>query len=247
MGQRSQIQKAKTAAIILAAGTGKRMESDIQKQFLDLEGKPVLYYSLKVFEESPVDHIILVTGKDTKEYCKREIIDKYGFQKVAAITAGGKERYHSVYEGLKILEAFGTYTEGDYVLIHDGARPLISQDIIKRVTEAAKAYKAAVAGMPAKDTIKIADEEGFARVTPARSSIWTIQTPQAFSYPLIYHAYETLMEKEEYQIDITDDAMVVENMSACRVRLIEGSYENIKITTPEDMAIASAILQRRSQ
>ena len=140
----------KFTAIVLAGGTGKRMHSHIHKQYLTLAGKPVLYYALKAFEESDITDIILVTGADEEAYCKRKIIDKYHIGKVKAIVPGGVERYHSVYAGLCAAEG------ADYVLIHDGARPLVSADIIKRSMQAVKEYRACVAGMPVKDTIKIA-------------------------------------------------------------------------------------------
>lgn len=224
----------KMTAIVLAAGTGKRMNTKVHKQYLLLKEKPILYYSLKAFEDSHVDEIILVTGAEEIEFCRKEIVEKYGLGKVRAIVEGGRERYHSVYEGLKAVG------ETDYVLIHDGARPFVSQDIIERILEAVCEYRACVAGMPVKDTIKISDEEGFAKETPNRSSVWMIQTPQAFSYPLIYDAYTRMLEKEDSAI--TDDAMVVERMTNHKVRLIEGSYRNIKITTPEDLLIAEQFL-----
>lgn len=224
----------KMTAIVLAAGAGKRMNTKVHKQYLLLKEKPILYYSLKAFEDSHVDEIILVTGAEEIEFCRKEIVEKYGFGKVRAIVEGGRERYHSVYEGLKAVG------ETDYVLIHDGARPFVSQDIIERISEAVCEYRACVAGMPVKDTIKISDEEGFAKETPNRSSVWMIQTPQAFSYPLIYDAYTRMLEKEDSTI--TDDAMVVERMTNYKVRLIEGSYRNIKITTPEDLLIAEQLL-----
>lgn len=228
----------KMTAIVLAAGTGKRMNTKVHKQYLLLQEKPILYYSLKAFEDSHVDEIILVTGAEEIEFCRKEIVEKYGLGKVRAIVEGGRERYHSVYEGLK---AAG---ETDYVLIHDGARPFVSQDIIERISEAVCEYRACVAGMPVKDTIKISDEEGFAKETPNRSSVWMVQTPQAFSYPLIYDAYTRMLEKEDAAI--TDDAMVVERMTNCKVRLIDGSYRNIKITTPEDLLIAEQFLHSGS-
>ena len=209
----------KFTAIVLAGGTGKRMHSHIHKQYLTLAGKPVLYYALKAFEESDITDIILVTGADEEAYCKRKIIDKYHIGKVKAIVPGGVERYHSVYAGLCAAEG------ADYVLIHDGARPLVS-----------------AAGMPVKDTIKIADEDGYAKLTPERSKVWQIQTPQSFSYPLVYEAYRKMLADEDSAI--TDDAMVVERMTNQPVKLIEGNYRNIKITTPEDMLIAEMYLKQ---
>ena len=224
----------KTTAIVLAAGSGKRMNSKVHKQYLLIKEKPVLYYSLKAFEESQIDEIILVVGSGEVEYCKKEIVEQYGFLKVCAVVEGGKERYHSVFEGLK---AAG---DTDYVLIHDGARPFLTQAIIERTINAVCQYQACVVGMPVKDTIKIIDEDNCAKETPNRSSVWIVQTPQAFSYPLIYDAYERMLKEEDTAI--TDDAMVVERMTDKKVKLIEGSYQNIKITTPEDLAIAEAYL-----
>ena len=226
----------KTTAIVLAAGAGKRMNSKVHKQYLLLKGKPVLYYSLKAFEDSSVDEIILVVGAGEVDFCKTEIVEQFGFQKVHAIVEGGKERYHSVYEGLK---AAG---KTDYVLIHDGARPFVSQPIIERTMAAVCEYKACVVGMPVKDTIKIVDENTYAKETPNRSNVWMVQTPQAFSYPLIYDAYTRMLADED--AGITDDAMVVERMTDYKVKLIEGSYQNIKITTPEDLDVAEVYLEQ---
>ena len=232
----------KIAAVCLAAGQGKRMQSAVQKQYLLIEDKPVLYYALKAFQDSPVDEVVLVVGQGEEEYCKKEIVDKYGFTKVKAVVAGGKERYHSVYHGLSALK------EVDYVLIHDGARPFLNQEIIKRCIQGAEEYKACVAGMPVKDTIKLADDECNIESTPERSKVWQIQTPQAFAYDLIKEAYTILIEQEEKgiktSIPVTDDAMVVEYFMNQKVHLVHGSYENIKITTPEDMLVASAFLKR---
>jgi len=226
----------KTTAIVLAAGSGKRMNSKVHKQYLLLKGKPVLYYSVKAFEDSRIDDIILVVGAGEIDFCRKEIVEQYGFKKVRAIVEGGKERYHSVYEGLK---AAG---ETDYVLIHDGARPFVSQPIIERTLEAVCEYKACVVGMPVKDTIKIVDGDTFAKETPNRSMVWMVQTPQAFSYPLIYDAYTRMLADEDTAI--TDDAMVVERMTDYKVKLIEGSYENIKITTPEDLDVAEKFFEK---
>ncbi|MGN0335710.1 MAG: 2-C-methyl-D-erythritol 4-phosphate cytidylyltransferase [Lachnospiraceae bacterium] len=222
----------KNVAIVLAAGQGRRMKSRVQKQYLLIEDKPVLYYSLNVFEQSPlISEIILVTGAEDREYCRREIVEKYGFTKVTKITAGGKERYHSVFEGLKAIET------ADYVYIHDGARPFADEEMLERAQEAVQSCGACAVGMPVKDTIKIADREGYAAQSPDRRFVWSVQTPQVFSFDLIKGAYTKLMENE--MEGITDDAMVVESMTDHRVKLVEGSYKNIKITTPEDLEIAA--------
>lgn len=228
--------KKKYAAVVLSAGKGTRMNSTTPKQYLMLEGKPVLYYSLQAFEKSMVDEIILVTGEDDIEYCRKEIAEKYGFTKIRQITAGGKERYHSVFCGLEKLKG----QQPDYVMIHDGARPFLNDGIIQRCAEAAEEFHACTAGMPVKDTIKIADECLFARQTPERKYVWQIQTPQVFEFPLIYRAYEELLRREKRgeAFSVTDDAMVLEIICGRKVKLVEGSYENIKITTPEDLQLA---------
>ena len=228
---------AKSAAIVLAAGQGKRMQSHVQKQFLLLNGRPLITYALEAFENSPVDQIILVAGPDEIRYCQEEIAEKYGFSKVTKVIAGGRERYHSVYEGLKAAEG------AEYVLIHDGARPLLDQEMISRSLEGAKEYGACVVGMPVKDTIKTSGADGFVESTPDRSALWQVQTPQAFYYPWVLEAYKKLFSREEYQQGVTDDGMVLESMTAHKVKLIEGSYFNIKVTTPEDMAVAEALLE----
>lgn len=231
----------RTVAIMLAAGKGKRMKSDVAKQYLLIHDKPVIYYALKVFEDSCVDEVVLVTSQEEIEYCRREIVEAYGFTKVKKVVAGGKERYHSVYQGICASE------ECDYILVHDGARPFITTDMINRLVEAVAKEKAVVVGMPSKDTVKIADAEGYVKETPNRKDVWMIQTPQTFSYQLIKEAYEQLIANEqnviEQGIQITDDAMVVEQFKGVKVKLMEGSYQNIKITTPEDLLIAEIFLR----
>ena len=225
----------KCTAIVLAAGQGKRMNSRIQKQFLELGGYPVLYYSLRCFQESPlIQSIILVTGQESLAYCEKEIVQKYGFSKVSAVIPGGKERYDSVYAGLLACDSC------DYVWIHDGARPFIKEEILQRGLGGVRKTGACVIGMPAKDTVKIADADGFVKETPNRNLVWTVQTPQIFSYPLIRKAHESIRKKD--MSSVTDDAMVVEQETGIKVHLAEGSYQNIKITTPEDLLIAEAFL-----
>ena len=229
----------KFAAIVLSAGVGSRMKSEIPKQYMDLVGKPVIYYSLKAFEEAGFSSIILVCGKEDVKYCQEEIVEKYNFKNITAIVPGGKERYHSVFEGLKAVG------EADYVFIHDGARPMLSQEVIKRLKEAVVVEEAAVAGMPVKDTIKIVDDESYVTDTPERQYVWQVQTPQCFSYPIIYEAYQSIIQDEEegWTIPkITDDAMVLEYATDHEVKMVEADYRNIKITTPEDLAIAQLFL-----
>lgn len=228
--------KGKNTAIVLAAGQGKRMNSKVQKQFLEIGGKPLIYYSLNCFQECPfIDEIILVTGEEAVDYCKEEIVNKYGFTKIKSVIAGGKERYDSVYQGLLACE------DTEYVLIHDGARPFITREILERGMEGVKETGACVIGMPSKDTVKISDEEGFVRETPDRNTVWTVQTPQIFSYPLIRSAHDKI--RQGNMDGITDDAMVVEQESGAGIRLVEGAYTNIKITTPEDLGVAEKFLE----
>ena len=234
----------KTVAVVLAAGSGSRMKSDVKKQYLDIGGKPLIYYSLKAFEESPVDDIVLVVSCGDVEFVRSEIVEKFGFDKVKAIVEGGLYRYHSVRLGLIAAE-----DDYDYAFIHDGARPFLTKDIILRALDGARNYGACVVGMPVKDTIKICDEDGFAVSTPNRDRTWMIQTPQTFSFKLIKDLYMRLDREEEELIakgvNITDDAMVVEYFTDRKVKLVEGSYNNIKITTPEDIPAAEAILGKK--
>ena len=227
----------KHTAIVLAAGKGSRMQSVVPKQYLELCGKPVLYYSLAAFEESFIDEIILVAGKDDISYCKEQIVERYGFQKVTKIIAGGTERYLSVYQGLLAAE------EADYVYLHDGARPFVDAAILSDAKACVEQYQACVAGMPVKDTIKIVDAEDLAKETPERKYVWQVQTPQVFSYALVREAYDMLMEDQD-AYSVTDDAMVVETMLNYPVKLFQASYKNIKITTPEDLQIAELFVQR---
>lgn len=226
----------KNTAIVLAAGQGKRMNSKVQKQFLELGGKPLLYYSLKCFQDSGmIRDIILVTGAESVPFCKEEIVEKYGLTKVTKVIPGGKERYDSVYEGLLSCE------NSDFVLIHDGARPFITEEIIRRGIQGVEKTGACVIGMPSKDTVKIADTQGYVAETPERSSVWTIQTPQIFEYNLIREAHEKIRCRD--MSAITDDAMVVEQETGVKIVLVEGSYKNLKITTPEDLDIADIFLK----
>lgn len=231
----------KTTAIVLAGGSGKRMNSTVKKQFLEIKGRPLLYYSLKAFQDSFIDEVILVTSEEDKEYCQKEMIEKYGFHKIKKIVSGGKERYHSVANGVFSAD------DCDFIFIHDGARPFLTPDILARLLEEVQRSGACVAGMPVKDTIKIADTDGYIETTPRRDLVWMIQTPQVFSYALIKKAYTLLLKEEdaliEKGISITDDAMVVETLLGEKVKLVEGAYQNIKITTPEDISIAEGFFQ----
>ncbi len=230
-------KKEYCTAVVLAAGSGKRMGTKVHKQYLLMGGKPVLYYSLRAFQDSKrIDEIILVCGAGEEDYCRKDIVEKYGISKARKIIPGGAERYDSVWNGLK-------ETKEGYVYIHDGARPFVDEEIIERAYECVSEHHACVAGMPSKDTVKIADSGNIVTATPDRSSVWIVQTPQVFDTELIRKAYAMLMEKEV--VSVTDDAMAAEQMLGVPVRLFYGSYENIKITTPEDLEIAEVFLKRK--
>lgn len=229
----------KITAIVLAAGSGSRMKSKTKKQFMEIKGKPVIWYSLFEFEKSRVDEIILVTGKEDIDYCKKEIVEKYNLKKIKNVVAGGSERYESVYNGLKEVT-------GNIVLIHDGARPLINNEIIERSIEGTIKSDACVVGVPVKDTIKRANKEGYIIDTPNRSELWITQTPQSFKTDLVKMAYKKMkeeLEKGNTTLNITDDAMVVEEFTTNQVRFVQGDYKNIKVTTPENIDIAELFIE----
>ena len=232
--------------ILLAAGSGSRMKSGTAKQFMLLDGKPLIWYSLDTVENSPViDECILVTAEKDIDHMRREIVGKYGFRKVSAIVPGGSERWESVANAVRTLENDGA--EEGYVFIHDGARPFLTEEILERVCQAVKEHPACVAAVPSKDTVRLADENGFAKSTPDRRDVWIIQTPQAFEAGLLIKAYAELRGRADRlgkeNIAVTDDAGVVELFTEQRIRLVEGSYDNIKVTTPGDMKIAEAFLE----
>ncbi|MCR5154545.1 MAG: 2-C-methyl-D-erythritol 4-phosphate cytidylyltransferase [Lachnospiraceae bacterium] len=233
----------KTTAIVLAAGSGSRMKSSVKKQYIEIGNKPLIIYALEAFENSFIDEVVLVVPKDDRDYVCETILKPYNFSKIKTIIAGGDTRYKSVCNGLKAASE-----DTEAVFIHDGARPFINDDILERALEAVKEYGACVVGMPVKDTIKIADRDGFAKVTPDRDLTWIIQTPQVFLYPEIKNLYEELIEKEQDLIakgvNITDDAMVMETLGKRKVKLVKGTYENIKITTPDDVILAENILKK---
>lgn len=216
------------SAIILAGGRGKRMGQNISKQYILINEKPVLYYTIKRFLEcESIDNIVLVLPKDEIDYCKSEVLDKYSL-KVDKIVEGGAERQDSVYNGLKSLD------NTDIVLIHDGARPFVSKRVIEEGISNALKYGAAAPGVMPKDTIKIRDENSFSIETLDRSELVAVQTPQVFKLDLIKQCHEKVKEDKKV---VTDDTMVVESYGH-KVYLYDGEYTNIKITTPEDLVIA---------
>jgi len=232
----------KSTAIILSAGKGKRMGTDVSKQYLNLCGKPVIYYAIEAFENSFVDDIVLVVGKGDEDYIKKEIIERYNIKKVSAVVNGGAERYNSVYNGLEAASG------SDVVLIHDGARAFITPEEINHIIEETHKNGACVAAVPSKDTVKISDADGFVKMTPDRCTVWNVQTPQAFKYELIREAYNNIIGNNNLPdtVNITDDAMVLELYDKeANIKLVRCSYENIKITTSEDMVIGESIINSR--
>lgn len=238
--------KEKCTAILLAAGSGSRMGSNVPKQYMPLKGKPLIWYALKAFEQSSlIDKCILVVGQGQIAYAETEIVEKYGFKKVCAVIEGGAERFHSVQNALQEAKRMGM---DGIVLIHDGARPFVDETIIRAAYQDALEYGASCTAVPVKDTIKVAGEGGCIADTPDRRLLYAAQTPQTFRISLILQAYEALTAlspKEIADMQITDDAMVVERMLSKQVKLSWGSYENIKVTTPEDLMVAEGILSRR--
>ena len=235
------LNKPRFTALIMAAGNGTRMKSETKKQFMEINGMPIVAYSIKAFQENDnIDSIVVVVPAgsidDTLAMCIR-----LGFSKVKTIAEGSDKRFKSVYNGLLSVPE-----DTDYVLIHDGVRPMIDKALIDRCCRYVVMTRACVAAVPVTDTIKRANSQGFAAETLDRTTLWSIQTPQSFSYPLLLEAYKSLNRTiEEYGTDenkITDDAVIVENMTDCHVRIIEGDPKNIKITTPNDLIVARAYL-----
>ncbi|AOR22380.1 2-C-methyl-D-erythritol 4-phosphate cytidylyltransferase [Clostridium taeniosporum] len=222
------------SAIVVAGGRGKRMGTVQSKQYLNLNGKPILYYTIKSFLNCKlVDNIILVVPFHEIDYCKNEILNK-NFIKVNKIIAGGSERYESVYNGLMAAEG------SDIVLIHDGVRPFVSEKLINDSIMYAKRYGAAAPGVMPKDTIKVIDKNRFSIQTPNRSELVSVQTPQAFRYDLIYECHKKIKNED---VEITDDTMVAEYFGN-NVYIYEGEYSNIKITTPEDLIIGEYLANK---
>lgn len=226
-------------AIIPAAGTGSRMRAGVNKQYLLLDGRPILARTLALFESHPrIERICVVSPRDEIDYCRDEVIGRYGFAKVGEIIAGGPTRQDSVANG---LNGCGVAAD-DLVVIHDGVRPFLTGEQLDRVLDAAERCGAAVLGVPVKETIKRV-VDGIAVETPERCHLWQVQTPQVFRYGLIRTAHE---QARADGFTGTDDAMLVERLDR-PVAMVEGSYANIKITTPEDLLIARAFLAAQGE
>lgn len=226
----------KTTVIILAAGKGKRMNSNINKQYIEINNKPILVYTLEKFQESEcIDEIVLVVGKEDIEYVEKEIKNKYCFEKINYVVEGGVERQDSVYEGIKKVS-----NDTDIILIHDGARPFVSISNIRKLVNEIPIHKACILGVKVKDTIKMVDNDGYIVNTPDRKNLYAAQTPQGFLKDIIEKAYEIGINENKF---FTDDSMLVEEYLNTKVKVVEGSYENIKITTKEDIDIAKRYIE----
>ncbi|NLD35680.1 MAG: 2-C-methyl-D-erythritol 4-phosphate cytidylyltransferase [Desulfatiglans sp.] len=224
-----------TIAIIPAAGMGVRMNAKVPKQFIELEGKPLLAITLEKFNSCPlINGIILVVPANEINFCKTEIVMKYNISKVIRVTPGSARRQDSVRLGLQAIDR-----ECDAVIIHDGVRPFVSPDIITNAIEAIRDERAVIVAVPAKDTVKKVNAEGFVVDTYDRKFIWQVQTPQVFRYDDICNAHKKA-EAEGWD-EVTDDAMLMERMGI-PVKVVHGSDENIKITTPQDLEYAEFLL-----
>ncbi|WP_130836143.1 2-C-methyl-D-erythritol 4-phosphate cytidylyltransferase [Lachnoclostridium sp. Marseille-P6806] len=262
--------KKRVTAILLAAGKGSRMNSGVRKQYMQLGGRPVLAWPMETLENSAViTDIVVVVPEGEESYIREHVLpavrlredrapalrggnenrrkEKGGAlppvpaSKLRAFAAGGAERCHSVYSGLQSVS-----WPCDYVFIHDGARPFLTESVLLRLYETVLRYDTAVAGMPSKDTVKLTDENGIVRATPDRQGVWMVQTPQCFAYDLAVRAYERVLGSGAALpggMKITDDAMVVEYAGEAPVHMVEADYRNIKLTTPEDLIIGEAFLR----
>lgn len=238
-------EQIRCTAVLLAAGKGTRLGGDLPKQYQDIAGIPLAARSLQALAASEIiTDIVMVIPEGDEPYVREHIFAAVpkAAEKVRAFAAGGTERYDSVANGLEAIS-----WPCSYVFIHDGARPFIDKESLCRLYAAVRECGAAVAGMPSKDTVKMAGDDGNVSSTPDRSHVWIIQTPQVFERTLITQAYREMKKKlpelTAQGIHITDDAMVAEQMKQAKIRLVEASYRNIKITTPEDIAVAEAFLK----
>ncbi|MDR5659916.1 2-C-methyl-D-erythritol 4-phosphate cytidylyltransferase [Serpentinicella sp. ANB-PHB4] len=225
------------SVVVVAGGKGSRMGEGYNKQYISLNGKPLVAHTLEVFEKNiNINEIILVVPESEIMYCKENIIQKYNINKVSSIVSGGKERQDSVYQGLLAVNK-----ECQVVLIHDGARPFVTDRIIDESIKKTQQADAVIVGVPVKDTVKLVDVNMRVTDTPDRKRLWSVQTPQTFKYEVIIQAYE---KGRTLGIEVTDDAMMVEKNDGI-VNVVQGDYDNIKITTPEDLTVAENILMKR--
>ena len=241
-----------TAAVVVASGEGRRMKerwevspfagllsAPVAKQFLPVLGRPLVWYSLDVFERcSAVDGVVLVVRAADVDFAWREVVEKFHLRKVIDVVPGGNTRRQSVYAGLKALREQG---EGwDVVVVHDGVRPLVTEGLVVKTLQEASRYGAATLGTPSEETIKLVDSRGLVFMTPDRRRLWHIQTPQAFRFELLLRAHE---QAEARGMEATDDCTLVEALGE-PVKVVPGSRANLKVTAPEDLIMVEALLQR---
>lgn len=223
-----------SSAIILLGGEGKRMKSDVKKQYINIKGFPIIYYTIKAFEKSNIDEIVLVVPKGEEELVRKDIVDFYSFSKVKTVVEGGSERIWSVKNGLLV-------SKGEYVLIHDGVRPLISTNKINSIIKEVQEKRRVILALPSKDTIKIV-KDGKIEKTVDRKTTYIIQTPQAFLRDDILDSYKKIEKNSKLDITrITDDAMLLE-LTGKDVYVTMGDYSNIKLTTKEDIDTIESLL-----
>lgn len=225
---------SKISVLIPAAGQGKRMESSVKKPYLMLDEKPILSHTIDRFEQnSVIDEIFVIVDQSDFTVCREKALAPFRYRKVRELVAGGETRQASVFNGLRALS-----DDVDFVVVHDGVRPFIDDKIIFECLEAAAECGAAVSAVPVKETIKVANEELFVDHTPQREQLWQVQTPQVFRKSLIVEAHKKAIHD---RIDAPDDAALVENLGS-PIKLVMGSYKNVKLTTPEDLRIAETLL-----
>lgn len=242
----------RTAAVVVASGEGRRMRerwefspfagvlsAPVAKQFLPVLGRPLVWYSLDVLQRcSAIDSVVLVVRAVDVGFAWREVVEKFHLRKVTDVVPGGSTRRESVYAGLKALRERDA--GWDLVLVHDGVRPLITEGLVVKTLQEASRYGAATLGTPAEETIKLVDSRGLVFMTPDRRRLWQIQTPQAFRFELLLRAHE---QAEALGLEATDDCTLVEALGE-PVRVVAGSRANVKVTTPEDLIMVEALLQR---
>lgn len=227
----------KIVALLPSAGQGKRIGKGIKKPFLTLGGRPILAETIeRVHSIGRIIEIIPILQERDMEICLESIVERYGFYKIKRIAPGGNERQDSVYNGLKLVDP-----RSDLVLIHDGVRPFITTGLIEEVIKTALESDGAILGVPVKETIKEVSSDGAVKKTYRRNHLWSIQTPQVFPYKVILDAYERAYRDNYYS---TDDASLVERIGG-KIKVIMGSHDNIKITTPEDLLLGEIIIRKQ--
>ena len=225
---------SKVCTLIPAAGKGHRMAHSVKKPYLKLAEKPILTHTIQRFEQNTaVDAIFVIVDEADFSECRTTVLEPYPFTKVQELVAGGETRQMSVYNGVRALAE-----DVEFIIVHDGVRPFVTDEMIFECLTAADEYGAAVAAVPVKDTIKVADEDCFITQTPERERLWAVQTPQVFRKSLLKEAHELAQVR---QITGTDDAVLVEQLGF-PVKLVMGSYANLKITTPVDLQVAEVLL-----